>query len=252
MATLTKGFERRDGLLIAAAVVLYAGYLCIGQFSSESQSSWHEEKLAASRLAQQGMAAVKAEKRARGIAIDRLSDVNETGLIGIRYSGMTTTLGVLEAKRTSTHPDFAAVAADCVSTIDTVFKKCLGSNAIRDQETLTNCAWAIASLMEDRSEEELQEIVGSGILEQLLPFLDLKNNNHNDNKSGDAEKGGGGGGVGGGIYLPCLRAFGTLTAYPESTMEFLFENEVFKKFPPFLGRDDDDDDDDDVRRPSPR
>ena len=112
MATLTKGFERRDGLLIAAAVVLYAGYLCIGQFSSESQSSWHEEKLAASRLAQQGMAAVKAEKRARGIAIDRLSDVNETGLIGIRYSGMTTTLGVLEAKRTSTHPDFAAIAVD--------------------------------------------------------------------------------------------------------------------------------------------
>ena len=29
-------------------------------------------------------------------------------MIGQRWSGMTTTLGVLEAKRTSTHPDFAA------------------------------------------------------------------------------------------------------------------------------------------------
>lgn len=112
MAALTKGFERRDGLLIAAAATLYAGYLCLGQFSSESNSPWHAEKLAASRLAQQGMAAVKAEKLARGIPIDRVSDVNQTGMIGIRYSGMTTTLGALEAKRTSTHPDFAAVAVD--------------------------------------------------------------------------------------------------------------------------------------------
>ncbi len=112
MATLNKGFERRDGLLIAAAATLCAGYLCLRQFSSEADAPWHEEKLAASRLAQQGMAAVKAEKRARGIPIDRNVDVNETGMLGIRYSGMTTTLGVLEAKRTSTQADFAAVAVD--------------------------------------------------------------------------------------------------------------------------------------------
>ena len=112
MATLIKGFEKRDGLLIAAAAILYGGYLCLGHFSSASDASWHEKKLAASRLAQQSMADIKAEKHARGIGIDRLSDLNETGMIGIRYTGMTTTLGVLEAKRTSTHPDFAALAVD--------------------------------------------------------------------------------------------------------------------------------------------
>lgn len=112
MAAPTPGFERRDGLLIAAAATLCVGYLYLGQFSSESDSAGHAEMLAASRLAQQGMAAVKAEKLARGISIDRTSDVNDTGMIGLRYSGMTTTLGVLEAKRTSTHPDFAAVAVD--------------------------------------------------------------------------------------------------------------------------------------------
>ena len=112
MAKLTKGFEKRDGLLIAAAATLYAGYLCLGHFSSQSDALWQEKKLAASRLAQQGMAAVKVEKRARGIPLDRVSDVNETGMIGIRYSGMTTTLGVLQAKRTSAHPDFAAFALD--------------------------------------------------------------------------------------------------------------------------------------------
>ena len=115
MATLTKGFERRDGLLIATAAILYAGYLCLGHFTAASAASAHEKKWAALRLAQQGMAAVKAEKQARGIAIDHLADVNETGMIGIRYSGMTTTLGVLEAKRTSTQPDFAALAVDLLT-----------------------------------------------------------------------------------------------------------------------------------------
>ena len=43
------------------------------------------------------------------LTIDKTVDVNETGMIGSRWSGMTTTLGVLEAKRTSTQPDFAAV-----------------------------------------------------------------------------------------------------------------------------------------------
>lgn len=112
VATLTPGFEKRDGLLIAAAAILYAGYLCLGHFSAGGQTPWHAQKLAASRLAQQGMAAVKAEKQARGISIDRGADVNATGMIGVRYSGMTTTLGVLEAKRTSTQADFAALAVD--------------------------------------------------------------------------------------------------------------------------------------------
>ena len=109
MARLRKGFEKRDGLLVAAAALLLAGYLALGYFSVEQAAPWVEEKLAASRLAQRAMDAVKAEKRARGIAIDKTADLNETGLIGLRWSGMTTTLGVLEAKRTSTHPDFAAL-----------------------------------------------------------------------------------------------------------------------------------------------
>lgn len=109
MAGVSKGFEKRDWLLVAAAATLIGGYLGLGCFSVESEAPWHEEKLAASRLAQQAMAAVKAGKLARGMTIDRTADVNETGMIGLRWSGMTTTLGVLEAKRTSTHPDFAAV-----------------------------------------------------------------------------------------------------------------------------------------------
>jgi poly-gamma-glutamate system protein len=105
-----KGFERRDLLLLVAAAVLCAGYLGLGHFSTELKAPWYDEKLAASGLAQKAMAAIKAEKRARGIQIDKTADINETGMIGQRWSGMTTTLGNLEAKRTSTNPDFAAAA----------------------------------------------------------------------------------------------------------------------------------------------
>ncbi len=109
MAAVHKRFEKRDGLLVAAAAALVAGYQGLGHFSVDSQAPWHEQRVAASRLAQRAMAAVKAAKQARGIAIDKSADVNETGMIGLRWSGMTTTLGVLEAKRTSTNPNFAAV-----------------------------------------------------------------------------------------------------------------------------------------------
>ena len=106
---MSKGFEKRDLLLVFTAATLGVGYLGLARFSTESKAPWYAEKLAASRLAQKAMASIKAEKRARHIPIDRSSDINQTGMIGVRWSGMTTTLGVLEAKRTSTNPDFAAV-----------------------------------------------------------------------------------------------------------------------------------------------
>jgi poly-gamma-glutamate system protein len=44
-----------------------------------------------------------------GVTIDPATDINQTGLIGIEDSPITTSLGNLEAKRTSTNPNFAAV-----------------------------------------------------------------------------------------------------------------------------------------------
>ena len=55
--------------------------------------------------------ALRACREARGKPPDPASDVNRTGLIGIRTSPITTTLGSLEAKRTTTNPNFAGLAA---------------------------------------------------------------------------------------------------------------------------------------------
>jgi poly-gamma-glutamate system protein len=55
-------------------------------------------------------AAVRACREAGGLAIDSAVDFNRTGLIGLAASPITTSLGNLEAKRTTTNPGFAALA----------------------------------------------------------------------------------------------------------------------------------------------
>ncbi len=52
---------------------------------------------------------VRECREARGVAPDPASDINLTGLIGIQNSPVTTTLGHLEAKRTTTNPNFAGL-----------------------------------------------------------------------------------------------------------------------------------------------
>lgn len=71
-----------------------------------------EEKNAAMELMQHSAQAIKKEKLRMGIPIDRRFDTNDTGLIGVEYTDITTTVGSLVAKRTSTNPAFAAVVVD--------------------------------------------------------------------------------------------------------------------------------------------
>ena len=103
-------WEHRDWLLIAALVVAATAYGLRDAYTEYRPSPWHAEMLAAARHAEAAQAAIRADKAARGIVLDRADDPNATGLIGPRWSGMTTTLGVLEAKRTTTNPNFAALA----------------------------------------------------------------------------------------------------------------------------------------------
>jgi poly-gamma-glutamate system protein len=53
--------------------------------------------------------AVRHCAESRGIPIDPRTDINRTGLIGPEYSAITTSLGNLEAKRTTTNPNFGGL-----------------------------------------------------------------------------------------------------------------------------------------------
>jgi poly-gamma-glutamate system protein len=63
----------------------------------------------AARLMEKAIAIVGSDYDKSGIEIDETIDPNHTGLVGPENSELTTTLGHLEAKRTTTNPDMAGL-----------------------------------------------------------------------------------------------------------------------------------------------
>ena len=69
----------------------------------------HARKVQAAEQMEAAARVVAAERLRRGIPIDPDTDPNRTGLIGPEYTPITTTLGHLGAKRTSTNPNMAGL-----------------------------------------------------------------------------------------------------------------------------------------------
>jgi len=87
-------------LLVSAAVTVYGG--------RRVKDSWYETKQNAARQMQQCMDRVKEYKLQLGVELIP-EDIHATGMLGADYTGITTTLGALEAKRTTANADMAAM-----------------------------------------------------------------------------------------------------------------------------------------------
>ncbi len=72
----------------------------------------YEGMVRAARQMEECMTALKEERLRRGIPLDDTIDRFSTGLLGTEFTAVTTTLGNLEAKRTSCQPDMAALVYD--------------------------------------------------------------------------------------------------------------------------------------------
>ena len=94
-------------LILAAAALLVLGFLEATR--SLPADPLYPTKLAAAQRMQLATRALREERLARGIPIESEIDPNATGLIGPEYTAITTTLGYLPAKRTSTNPNMAGV-----------------------------------------------------------------------------------------------------------------------------------------------
>jgi poly-gamma-glutamate system protein len=68
-----------------------------------------EEMISASRIMAEATEMLKKCQETRGFALDPVADVNLTGIIGVKSSPITTTLGNLAAKRTSANPNLAGL-----------------------------------------------------------------------------------------------------------------------------------------------
>lgn len=104
------------GLAVAAALslVLWLGAERVLEPPTHPQ---YTEMLAAARSMQAAAQVLATEKAARGLLQPLEIDPNRTGMIGPEFTGLTTSLGDLGAKRTVTSPDFAAALLGQIASL---------------------------------------------------------------------------------------------------------------------------------------
>jgi poly-gamma-glutamate system protein len=100
---------------VYAAAVMSLVYLFLLRLAPLPEPAVRAEMIEASRLMARATAVLRTCRVARGIPVDPVSDPNGTGLIGVETSAITTSSGRLEAKRTTTNPDFAALVVSLLS-----------------------------------------------------------------------------------------------------------------------------------------
>jgi poly-gamma-glutamate system protein len=95
-------------MVVAAALSLIA-WAALEVLVPRPAVTWSDEMRDASERMQEAITVVAEHHQAAGIEIDETVDPNRTGLVGPDYTELFTTLGDLEAKRTTTTPDMAAL-----------------------------------------------------------------------------------------------------------------------------------------------
>ncbi len=106
LSRIDRRFTRRIVLAAVASLVAWVG---LEWFSPRPTVTWTEEMRAAAGRMQEAIDIIAGYHETAGIEIDEAIDPNRTGLIGPEYTELFTTLGQLEAKRTTTNPDLAAL-----------------------------------------------------------------------------------------------------------------------------------------------
>lgn len=93
-------------LLLAISLVFFSlsWFLPLGE-----GGSLQKDMLKASKIMEEAVKALGECREERGSDLAPESDPNRTGLVGFEYSPLTTSLGNLGAKRTTTNPNFAAL-----------------------------------------------------------------------------------------------------------------------------------------------
>ncbi len=102
--------RRKAWWLLALAAVLSAAVLFCE--SGTPAFSGGDEAAAAVRQTQAAYEEIRRLRLEKSIAIDRAADPGGTGLIGVEYSDLTTSMGDLSAKQASVNPVFAGLLVD--------------------------------------------------------------------------------------------------------------------------------------------
>ena len=109
MKTLPHVDGRLKRRIVAASVLSLVAWVALESLSPRPTVTWSEEMHDAAGRMREAIAVIAGHHQIAGIRIDEALDPNRTGLIGPEYTELFTTLGQLEAKRTTTNPDVAAL-----------------------------------------------------------------------------------------------------------------------------------------------
>lgn len=122
----------KTAVMLLSAGILALCWLLLNATRTTVPAGDYEQKLRASEMTRACLEEIRRLKGEKGVPISSVNDINDTGVIGQDYSAITTTLGNLEAKRTSTNPNMAAMVVDMFNELglkpgDKVAVNCSGS-----------------------------------------------------------------------------------------------------------------------------
>ena len=107
---LTNKNKRLHQVIIIAGLVSLLFYIGLRVFlKNEFFVGFSQAQIRAAEIMNSAILVIREHNFKSNIKIDKLNDPNNTGLIGSEFSKITTTLGHLEAKRTTTNPNFAGL-----------------------------------------------------------------------------------------------------------------------------------------------
>lgn len=109
MNNLSAGSKR---VLSVLALFALMAFLAVEYGKVDVKLKYYDQKLEASKLFQKASDYLKEYRLQKGIFIDAINDPNGTALIGQDITPITTDRGYIEAKLTSTNPNFSAVVVD--------------------------------------------------------------------------------------------------------------------------------------------
>jgi poly-gamma-glutamate system protein len=95
--------------IVAAGIVSLFAWLLLQAIAPRRSVAWSAEMFEAAQRMERAIVTVARYRETAGMPIDKSLDPNRTGLIGPEFSPLFTTLGQLEAKRTTTNPDMAGL-----------------------------------------------------------------------------------------------------------------------------------------------
>ena len=107
--------QKTSTLVFLSLLALVCLFISLQNRSIEISPSY-DSKIKAANLMKQCLQSLKKSRLENSIFIDIENDPNETGLVGVPYSLITTDEGDLDAKLTTLDPNFSAVIVDLLFT----------------------------------------------------------------------------------------------------------------------------------------